>query len=429
MAKTTLKLQDILQDLKDTGSSGLEKTAETRGNPAAVTSARNELVNALNGAMTKTASAPTPRQGDPAVNQVMKIAGDLAASEQEALKKEASFFGAAFMDGALARLHQYETATGTVKTATVASAPLSQEAEFEKFAAENPELVKEAIQLGYLHGKQQIAQIKQAAVAEQNGGQVKQAAFQQGYADAAGQIQELQKTAETRGNPAAVTSARNELVNALNGAMTKTASAPAPRQGDPAVNQVMKIAGDLAASEQEALKKEASFFGAAFMDGALARLHQYETATGTVKTASVASAPLSQEAEFEKFAAENPELVKEAIQLGYLHGKQQIAQIKQAAVAEQNDGQVKQAAFQQGYADAAGQIQELQKTAEGRQVLQQIASGAQGQGQGQTKTAEEAQLIKAAQAGYQDTMAELTKLSSDVFNNGYQDTVRILRSM
>jgi len=121
--------------------------------------------------------------------------------------------------------------------------------------------------------------------------------------------------------------------------------------------------------------------------------------------------------------------VKEAIQLGYLHGKQQIAQIKQAAVAEQNDGQVKQAAFQQGYADAAGQIQELQKTAEGRQVLQQIASGAQGQGQGQTKTAEEAQLIKAAQAGYQDTMAELTKLSSDVFNNGYQDTVRVLRSM
>jgi len=239
----------------------------------------------------------------------------------------------------------------------------------------------------------------------------------------------LEKTAETRGNPAAVTSARNELVNALNGAMTKTASAPAPRQGDPAVNQVMKIAGDLAASEQEALKKEASFFGAAFMDGALARLHQYETATGTVKTATVASAPLSQEAEFEKFAAENPELVKEAIQLGYLHGKQQIAQIKQAAVAEQNGGQVKQTAFQQGYADAAGQIQELQKTAEGRQVLQQIASGAQGQGQGQTKTAEEAQLIKAAQAGYQDTMAELTKLSSDVFNNGYQDTVRILRSM
>jgi len=193
----------------------------------------------------------------------------------------------------------------------------------------------------------------------------------------------LEKTAGVQPQSKAVATARNELIGALNGAMTKTASAaPAPKQGGAAVNQVLKIAGDLAASEQEALKKEAAFFGAAFMDGAIARLHQYEQATGNVKTAS---APVSAEAEFEKFAAENPELVREAVQLGYLHGKQQIEQIKQGALAQQNPGQIKQA--------------------------------------------EEAQLVKAAQQGYQDTMQELTKLSTDVFNNGYVDTVRILRSM
>jgi hypothetical protein len=234
----------------------------------------------------------------------------------------------------------------------------------------------------------------------------------------------LEKTAEAKTSTAAVSSARNELVSALNNAMTKTASAvPAPKQGgEPAMAQVMKIATDLAASEQEALKKEAAFFGAAFMDGALARLHQYETVSGTVKTAS---APASPEAEFEKFAAENPELVKEAIQLGYMHGQQQIAQIKQAAVNEQTGGQVKQAAFRRGYVDAAGQIQELQKTAEGQQLLQKIASG----NPQMAKTAEEAELIKVAQQGYQDTMQELTKLSSDVFNAGYNDTIRILQSM
>lgn len=231
----------------------------------------------------------------------------------------------------------------------------------------------------------------------------------------------LEKTAQANPRTAGVSSARDELVQALNGAMTKTASAaPAPQQGDAAMNQVMKIAGDLAASEQEALKKEAAFFGAAFMDGALARLHQFEQATGSTKTAS---APLTQEQEFEKFAAENPELVREAIQLGYLHGQQQIAQIKQAALTEQ--GQTKSASFQQGYADASAQISELSKTAEGREVLQKIASGVQGQ----EKTAEEAELIKVAQRGYQDTMQELTKLSSDVFNNGYRDTVRLLKSM
>lgn len=193
----------------------------------------------------------------------------------------------------------------------------------------------------------------------------------------------LEKTAEAKPQSTAVATARNELVSALNGAMTKTASAaPAPKQSEGAVNQVMKIAGDLAASEQEALKKEAAFFGAAFMDGAIARLHQYEQATGNVKTAS---APLTQEQEFEKFASENPELVREAMQLGYLHGKQQIEQIKQGALVQQNPGQIKQA--------------------------------------------EEAELIKAAQQGYQDTMQELTKLSSDVFNNGYNDTIKILRSM
>ncbi len=243
----------------------------------------------------------------------------------------------------------------------------------------------------------------------------------------------MEKTAEE--TPAAgqtVKTARSELVQALDNAMAtpKTASAGDPT---PVVDKVTKIASDLADSEGEALTKEAVLYGAAVADGFMARIGQYEQ-VGATKTASAPGG----EQNFEKFAAENPEITKQAVELGYLHGKAQI-------------GQLKQASFQQGHADASAQIQELSQTEEGREKLAAIAQELEGKGQ--TKVASELEKwaatpegqeampyvklgydetmekLAAVEQGYSDTAGEINKLAEDVFVRGYNDTIKVLQAM
>jgi hypothetical protein len=183
---------------------------------------------------------------------------------------------------------------------------------------------------------------------------------------------------------------------------------------------LVKIASDLATSDAEALRKEASLYGSAVADGFMARLRQYEQSTAGQKTAG-ANAPAAP-ASFEKFAAENPELVKQAAELGYHHGKMQIDMAKQAA-------------FEQGYNDASAQINELSKTAAGHAQLQKIAAEAQQQDglsaelQKLGETAEGREKLAAVQQGYDDTMTELSKLAGDTFDRGYTDTLKLLQAM
>lgn len=227
----------------------------------------------------------------------------------------------------------------------------------------------------------------------------------------------LSKTASEK--PVKTAAARDELLQALKSSMEppqQEKTAAAKPEAAPVVDKVMKIAGDLAASEQEALKKEAAFFGAAFADGCISRFNEYEKSLGNVKTASA-------DQSFEKFASENPEITKQAIELGYYHGKAQIEQLKQAS-------------FRNGYADAMGQIQELSKTAEGRETLQKIAAEVSKQSSvEQEKQAELAKLasdpefLKAAEQGYNDMAQELNKLSADTFERGYNDTISILQRL
>lgn len=178
----TMKLQDILSDLQNIGGSGVEKTAAQNTPPAGQTvkTARSELVEALDSAMT-TPKVAEVVDATPMTDKVIKIASDLANSEGEALTKEAHIYGAAVADGFMARIGQYEQAAGNTKVASAGE----EEQDFEKFAAENPELTKQAVELGYLHGKTQIEQAKIAS-------------FNQGYTDGSAEIQELSKTAEGR---------------------------------------------------------------------------------------------------------------------------------------------------------------------------------------------------------------------------------------
>lgn len=136
---------------------------------------------------------------------------------------------------------------------------------------------------------------------------------------------------------------------------TKTASAKAAQPAE----DLTKIAHRLAAAEQEALVKEAQLYGAAVCDGFMTRMASYEQ-TGAVKTASASYGD-----NFEKFASENPELVKQAAELGYRETREKIAAAAQGAYEEgytKVAHLVKEAAEKcasQGYSDTISVLRQL----------------------------------------------------------------------
>jgi len=94
----------------------------------------------------KQAAAPSP------LADLMKTASAVASAEHEALVKEAQLYGASVADGFMVRLSQYnEAAEKLADQRTPAAAKTAAVAgdSFEKFAAENPDLVKEAAELGF----------------------------------------------------------------------------------------------------------------------------------------------------------------------------------------------------------------------------------------------------------------------------------------
>lgn len=241
----------------------------------------------------------------------------------------------------------------------------------------------------------------------------------------------VEKTASDKNETRSKTSsARDQLMTALNDVLSddgeKTAAAPASAS---ATGELVKMAASLASSEGDALVKEAHLYGAAVADGFMARLGQYESATqgmGSTKIASADGVPT--EEEFEKFAQENPDLTKQAMELGYHHGKQQIEELKKLA-------------FAQGYQDAEAEINELSKTAAGREKLAHISNeltkeaayqaqndlGAAFEKLAETREGQEK--LAAIRQGYNDGMVEIEKTANDCFERGYNDTIRILRAL
>src|SRR5690606_34317311 len=63
------------------------------------------------------------------------------------------------------RIAQYQEAAGKVAGAasTAPIAKTASEGDFEKFAAENPEIVREAHDLGYMAAKQELQKLAEAA--------------------------------------------------------------------------------------------------------------------------------------------------------------------------------------------------------------------------------------------------------------------------
>jgi hypothetical protein len=232
-----------------------------------------------------------------------------------------------------------------------------------------------------------------------------------------------------------VPQARDELLTVLREVDMSSKTAEAQPQNS-AVDAVEKIASDLATGESAAIEKEAHLYGAALADGFMSRLGQHEQAAPGAKTASAGSVPT--EDEFEKFAAANPDLTKQAMDLGYRDGMNQVQSLKKTA-------------FDQGYNDSTAWIAEQSKTAAGRAKLARAASSTHDGGMQKiasdldtwSKTAEGAeampfvtqgyqethQKIAEAKKGYAEAATEINKLAHSYHEAGFNQTVALLQNM
>lgn len=158
-----MKIDRILAGIRE--SQAAEKTAGDKSAaavapaPAEKTASKDALVTAMNEALTtsgaektaadKTTVAPAASP----VDDVMKVAAEIAGAEKEAAVKEAQVLGAAFADAAIARLNEWNKTAAEMLAANPAPATaqvaLIPGTNFSKFAATNPDLVKQAHQLGY----------------------------------------------------------------------------------------------------------------------------------------------------------------------------------------------------------------------------------------------------------------------------------------
>lgn len=155
---------------------GGEKTASAvapttpSGSASPASDAGERLKQALKEATAPEPQAKTASQASP-TEDLTKIAADLSKAEHDSITKEAQLYGAALCDGFMARAAQYTEAAA--KTAAVTPAPTAKTAavaggteDFEKFAAENPGLIKEAAELGYASTMGQLEKLADAAYAK-----------------------------------------------------------------------------------------------------------------------------------------------------------------------------------------------------------------------------------------------------------------------
>lgn len=199
-----MKLSSVLASI---GKTDMEKTASASPTPddsnktaTAPSTTGEKLKQALKEATA--APAPTEKQAsaNSPVGDLMKTASNIANAEHEALVKEAHLYGSAVADGFLARVAQHTDAVEKVaaqqssKTAAVAD-----DGSFEKFAANNPDLVKEAAELGYATTIGQMEKLAEASYTQGYNGAVETIyklandSFVQGFEDTARLVAELRK--------------------------------------------------------------------------------------------------------------------------------------------------------------------------------------------------------------------------------------------
>lgn len=170
-----MKLDKILSGIRQSQDTTKEASVSTSTAPAApaatkIAASQDSLVSALNNAL---AAAPTPSSAKTAseksspVSDVMKIAADIAAVEQDAQVKQAQVMGAAFADAFVARVGVWQTKAAELNTAAPTAPQIAQPTSFAKMAAENAGLLNQARTMGYSETKEALE--KQAAAQHAQG--------------------------------------------------------------------------------------------------------------------------------------------------------------------------------------------------------------------------------------------------------------------
>jgi len=168
-----MKLSNVLSKIRDSQN---EKTASASDAPSETAPTKNDvaasgdrLKTALQQAM-NTLPVKEAAVANSPVNDLEKIAAEVVNTEHQALIKEAQIYGVASADAFMARLSQYNEAAEKLASQQKTAAPTLQlpektaaEDSFEKFAAANPELVKEAADLGYTTAQQQLEKLAEVA--------------------------------------------------------------------------------------------------------------------------------------------------------------------------------------------------------------------------------------------------------------------------
>ncbi len=245
----------------------------------------------------------------------------------------------------------------------------------------------------------------------------------------------MAKTASTEARIPKTAAAESELLDVLNQAVGAVEKDPSTRdRGEKtasATEELTKMATTLANADHEVMRKEAELFGAAVMDGFVARGAQYGVPLVGEKTASAVPA----QEDFQKWAQENPAEYKQYFAQGF---QETAEHLKQAEAAEFEkwattpEGQEAVSAYNEGYKKASAEIEKLASTPEGQEKLasfrqgyvdtmQQLETIASGDG-GQEK-------IAAIKQGFEEGNAQIQKLAADYYNRGYHDTATLLRNM
>lgn len=153
-----MKIDRILAGIRESQNAekqASDATPTTTPVPAEKTSSAPALVNALHEALKPAEKTASETPAKSPVDDVMKVAQELAGAEKEAAIKEAQILGAAFADSAIARLNEWnKTAAEMLVSAPAATTVPSSD--FGKFAQDNQALVQQAAKLGYEQAKAEL---------------------------------------------------------------------------------------------------------------------------------------------------------------------------------------------------------------------------------------------------------------------------------
>lgn len=119
------------------------------------------LLNALNDALAPTKEAQVAPAASNPVQDVMKVAAELESAEKEAELKHAALLGQAFADAAIARAAEWQKQAAAM--ATKEASEDEDDPQFAKFAAENPQVVREAAARGYQVTRQGLEKMAEDA--------------------------------------------------------------------------------------------------------------------------------------------------------------------------------------------------------------------------------------------------------------------------